>query len=201
MKDFDEKIPEKLTGRLKKCLDFSKDLYNKKILNIGCSFGWFERFAVKEQCKEIIGIDINEENLVKAKNSINNNRITFLKEDALNLTRFKKEYFDIVTIFDVIEHLPENSEKKLFKQINQILKNNGKVVISTPYNCFFSNVLDPAWYFGHRHYSQRKILSLLTEEGFEVNNIEIKGGFNELISMIIFYFFNGISFFKIHLKK
>ena len=72
------------------------------------------------------------------------------------------------------------------------MKINGKLVISTPYACFLSNILDPAWYFGHRHYSPRKILSWLKQEGFEIDNIEIKGGFNELISMIIFYFFKWV---------
>jgi len=192
MKNFEEKIPEKLTGRLKKCLNFSGNITNKKILNIGCSFGWFEKFAAKEQCREIIGIDINGENISKARNSINDNRVTFIQGDALNLTRFKGEYFDIVTIFDVIEHLPKNSEKELFKQVYRILKINGKLVISTPYACFLSNILDPAWYFGHRHYSLRKILPWLKQEGFEIDSIEIKGGFNELISMIIFYFFKWV---------
>ena len=52
--------------------------------------------------------------------------------------------------------------------------------------------MDPAWYFGHRHYSLRKILPWLKQEGFEIDIIEIKGGFNELISMIIFYFFKWV---------
>ena len=105
------------------------------------------------------------------------------------LTIFKNNYFDIVTAFDVIEHLPKNKEKEMLIQIKKILNKRGKIVISTPYRNLFSNALDPAWYFGHRHYSQNEIQSLLKENGFEIDRIEIKGGFNELISMIVFYIF------------
>ena len=39
---------------------------NKRVLDVGCSYGWFEKFASKD-AKEIIGIDLNKEDIGIAK--------------------------------------------------------------------------------------------------------------------------------------
>ena len=37
-----------------------KDIKNKKVLNVGCGFGWFELWAKNQGVKKIIGMQISK---------------------------------------------------------------------------------------------------------------------------------------------
>ena len=92
-------------------------------------------------------------------------------------------------MWEVLEHLPKNTEKKAFQEINRVLKPRGSLYISTPNKTFWSCVLDPAWYFGHRHYNKTNISKLLHNSDFDIKIVKYGGGFYELISMILLYIF------------
>ncbi|MCM8783436.1 MAG: class I SAM-dependent methyltransferase [Candidatus Omnitrophica bacterium] len=189
MKKYSDSIEERLTGRHKKCMEFCGDIKDKKILNIGCYNGWFEKFAIENGCLEIIGIDTNEDNLVNVKTQVKDKRAKFFKASILDLSQFGTNYFDLVTMFDVLEHLPKNKETIALSEIKRVLKSDGKLVISTPNNSLFSKILDPAWYLGHRHYSKDSIVKIFSEAGLKLKKIDYGGGFHELFSMILLYFF------------
>lgn len=178
-----------MTGRHKRCMLLVGDINNKTILDIGCSFGWFEKFAVKMDFKEIIAIDSDEEVLNQAKYQVHEKNVAFVNGSASDLSGFEDDYFDCITMFDVIEHVPKNTEIMIFNEIKRVLKKDGLLFISTPNKNFWSNLLDPAWYFGHRHYSKDKILELLDRSGFQAIETSIRGGFYELFSMILLYIF------------
>lgn len=188
MKKYSENIASRLTGRLKKSFQFSGNLKNKVILDIGCGIGWFEKMVIEAGCKKITGIEPTEKNLKQAKKAVP--QAVFKTGSALRLS-FKKNYFDLVTMFDVIEHLPKNSESQVLREIKRVLKKTGGLIISTPNSSFLSKVLDPAWYFGHRHYSLEKLKQLLEDEGLAIEKVDYGGGIWELFSMILFYVFKS----------
>lgn len=193
METFKESINQRLTARHLKCFQFTGEVKNKKILDIGCSFGWFEKFAVENGCKKIIGIDTDVEALLNAKNQIKDKRVKFLKGSALDLSIFEKNHFDKVVLWEVLEHLPKGAEKRVFQEINKVLKFRGMLYLSTPNRTFWSCILDPAWWLiGHRHYSLGQIEKLIKKTGFEVEKVEYGGGFYELVSMILLYIFKWI---------
>lgn len=186
MKKYSDDIEARLTGRHKKCIEICGEVVDKTILNIGCYNGWFEKTAIEKGCKEVIGIDIDDEFLKLSRRNVNKAR--FLKASVFDLP-FPDEYFDLVTMFDVFEHIPKDGEKEALAEVKRILRKEGRVIISTPKANLLSNFLDPAWYFGHRHYSPSYITSLLADSGFNVEKIESGGGFYELFGMLLLYVF------------
>ncbi len=189
MKKYSDDIEARLTDRHKKCIEICGDIIDKRILNIGCYNGWFERAAIEKGCKEIFGIDINDNFLELSKKNARNAK--FIKTSIFRLP-FKDSYFDIVTMFDVLEHIPKDRGKEALAEIRRVLKSDGELIISTPKTNLLSNFLDPAWYFGHRHYSSSYLTSLLRDTGFDVKGSESAGGFYELLSMILLYFFKWV---------
>lgn len=189
---YSEDIETRLTGRHKRCIKICGNIRGKRLLNIGCYNGWLEKFAVENDCAEVTGVDTDESNLQNAKFQVKDKRAKFLKASASDLSRFETNYFDLVTMFDVIEHLPKNMEEKCLFGIRRVLKKNGDLIISTPNESFCSKILDPAWYLGHRHYSKSNIVKFLSKVGFKVEKIDYGGGFYELFSMILLYFFKWI---------
>lgn len=184
-------------GRVRFCLEYidKQNLKNKTLVDVGSSFGWLEEQLKNSKLKSIIGIEPNQNSLEVAKK--NNPDITFYKGSASSIP-LSKNSCDIAVLFDVIEHVPINSEKKVFNEIARILKNDGILFLSTPYNHWLNNILDPAWYFGHRHYSFVKLIKLLNKSGFEVLKIEVRGNIWACLYMIWFYINKWIfmSYFK-----
>jgi len=191
MEKFSASIEDRFTGRYLKCIQIS-DVTQKTILDIGCFNGWFVQYAYNENGAEIVGIDIDQNILNIAKEKVVGDNISFYNCSVLDLSQFRKNYFDLIIMYDVIEHLPRKMEQKALKEIYRILKYNGELLISTPNKTFLSCLLDPAYYFGHRHYTLTEIERILHTCGYKVQSFEYGGRIIELLSIIILYNFKWI---------
>ena len=107
-------------------LDFISRIsfYNKKILDIGCGTGKISSLFTKDN--KVYGIDISPKilNIAKKRNIITK-QINLDK----NKIPFKNNFFNIIFLFDIVEHvfLPE----KLLKESYNLLNNNGEIYITT----------------------------------------------------------------------
>lgn len=175
----------KYNSRIRKSISLLGEIGKKRILNIGCNEGWLEEYALSldEKVKEIIALDISDYKI-----KINDKRFKFYKRSILDENLSDLGKFDVICFFEVLEHLPKGSERRVMKNIQKLLKKNGKIIFSTPYKSFFSCLLDPAFYFGHRHYSRRQVVNLFKRTGFEIENVQVRGGFFSLLGMLYHYF-------------
>lgn len=155
---------------------------NKKVLDVGCWSGQFEKLASKAT-KKIVGIDPNKEAIAFAKRTIKGS--TFLHGSATNLP-IENGVFDVVTFFDVLEHIPIHTEIICLKEIHRVLKQKGMLMLCTPYKHFLSIVFDPSfWSQGHRHYGKEEIESMLHKSGFKIRRAFTVGGKWSVIAYII----------------
>lgn len=163
------------------------DLINKIVLDIGCGFGWMELYAAKRKIKKIIGIEPDKKSLETARKSIKNKKIDFSIGDALRLP-FAPNTFDTVLAWEVLEHIPKNSEYRMFKEVNRVLKKNGSYYLSTPHFSLRSACFDPAWWFlGHRHYHVNFLTQIAAKAGFYIERIDVRGGWWEIIGVLNMY--------------
>jgi len=204
-----ENPSDKLHGRILYSTKFieKKDIFNKNILDIGCGFGWFELNTLKRKCKSITGIEITEKDLKTVKENINDKRAFFKIGSAIDLP-FKKNSFDTVVSWEVIEHIPKDKEEDMFKEIFRVLKPKGIFYLSTPNKSFISNIFDPAWWLiGHRHYSKNDLVKHAKKNDFLLEKFFIRGGWWEIIGINDLYIskwiFRRKPFFKnfIELKQ
>ena len=100
-------------------------LKNKKILDIGCGTGEFLKnyHDLKNKC---LGIDIHQN--FKFKNKIG---FTLKNTDFKNFIKNNKKKFDIIFIFEFLEHLSFSDRKFLFKNLFKLLNRNSLIFIST----------------------------------------------------------------------
>lgn len=175
-----------IQGRVKACLEILKSVNPKAkvIVDVGSSVGWVERFLLKSGAKEIIGIEPAKEVLNFAQKNIKG--VKFILGSALDIP-VKNNYADLVCLFDVLEHVPKGTEKRALLEIRRILKRNGLLLLSTPHDNFFIKTLDPAWYFGHRHYSTGRVRSLVEGSGFKIESLMLKGNILSSLYAIWFY--------------
>jgi len=187
-----ESIETRFTARHKTCIDFSGDVKNKVILDVGCWIGWYEKFMVEKGCKFIIGIDTDRSALHKAKKSAPVDRCEFVRASAYKLP-FKSGRFDTVSMLDVLEHLPVGSDLYALSEANRTLNADGLLVVSVPNDHFIIKILDPAYFLvGHRHYAFDRIEGIMEKVGFKIYKVEYGGGIVEALSMIFLYLFKHL---------
>lgn len=101
---------------------------NDKILDLGCGIGSILNF-VQTKTDNVYGVDISENSLAIAKKHLS----SFVKlslQDINNKTNFPDNFFDIVLLTDVIEHISDRYS--LMRELKRILKKDGIIVIVTP---------------------------------------------------------------------
>ncbi|HUS51813.1 MAG TPA: methyltransferase domain-containing protein [Candidatus Paceibacterota bacterium] len=184
-----EKPTNILHGRLLASVNFvdDSDIKNKEVLDIGCGYGWCELNFLKREVSKIVGMEISENDLKTAKENVQNNRVDFKVARAVNLP-FENKSFDTVVAWEVIEHIPKNTETSMFKEVYRVLKPGGCFYLSTPHKSLLTNILDPAWWLiGHRHYSLKNLSKFAQNNNFEIMESKVVGSWWTLFSIIDLY--------------
>lgn len=189
---YSEDIKSRFTARHMVCIEFSDDVMNKVLLNVGCWIGWYEKFMAERGCDFIVGIDVDHNALREAKKNVSADRCEFVCASA-NTLPFKKGSFHMVSLFDVLEHLPIGSEFVFFSEVNRVLETNGLLLVSVPNSGSVSKLLDPAYFLiGHRHYTVDEIKGFMEKTGFTIHRTEYGGGIAEALSVVLLYFFKHL---------
>ena len=142
-KNFHNKLQSKNKGRFENI--FYKAIYNSnedfftylednsrnsEILDYGCGIGSFTEKIIKYNPKKIIGIDISEVSIDKAKKKAEELKINIdYRVDNCEKTSFDNNSFDIVYGTGIIHHL---QTEKCLNEIYRILKSNGNLVFIEP---------------------------------------------------------------------
>lgn len=98
---------------------------NCKILDIGCAYGYFLHLCDKKGFKTY-GVDLSTLAVNKAKR---NTHAKLFIGDLNKKLPFNDNFFNIITMFDVIEHLKSPYEG--VKEIYRILKKGGYIIVTT----------------------------------------------------------------------
>jgi len=158
-------------NRLMKETIFEK-IRNKKLLDIGCAYGYFLKIAGGFGF-ETYGIDISQHAVEQAKKKVN---AKFFCRDVQDDLPFADGYFEIITMFDVIEHLEKPYDA--LREIRRVLKSKGLFVITTPnVNSLLRRNMGKKWIgFGDEThiilYSIHGLKFLLRKAGFRVLKAE-----------------------------
>ena len=98
------------------------------VLDIACGVGYGTEMMASK-CSKVYGCDIDKETIDYARKNYSNTNITFQMMDASSLL-FQDNFFDCITCFETMEHLKDH--KKTLEEFSRVLKQNGKLIISTP---------------------------------------------------------------------
>ncbi len=115
---------------LKKMLPNFKD---KRVLDLGCGFGWHCRYAVENGAKSVIGIDISQKMLSEAKNKTKCGNIEYICMPIEDID-FPEESFDVV-ISSLALHYVKSFEDVLVR-VYKCLSKGGDFVFSVEHPIF-----------------------------------------------------------------
>ena len=145
---------------------------NGRILDVGCAAGYFLRVA-KEHGHDVHGVELSEPIAREAIAALGEDRVYhgFL-DDCVADRSWEDHTFDLVTIWDVIEHVPD--PQALLASIKRMIKPGGKLLLETQNVASrFAAKMGKAWHhYKHDehlyHFNPQTIARLLDDCGFEV---------------------------------
>lgn len=131
--------------------------FNDSILDVGCFDGYW---LSTQKAKEKYGLDVDIKRKYK--------KIKYIKASALKMP-LNNDMFNKVFAFDVIEHIPVNTEKNFLSELIRVTKNKGNIYLTFPsdkikiFPWFLTKYISKKW--GHFKYlglNRKMINSLLT---------------------------------------
>jgi 2-polyprenyl-3-methyl-5-hydroxy-6-metoxy-1,4-benzoquinol methylase len=143
---------------------------NGRLLDVGCTFGLFLDTA-KKAGWDMHGCDISPDAVSMSKKMFG---LKNVRTGSVRKAGFKKNQFDVVTLFEVIEHMERPLDE--MKDIRNVLKKDGYVVIHTgnlgSLTAKIRGRNNSYFQLGHIVYFSKKTLrELLEKAGFEVVKI------------------------------
>ena len=119
------------------------ELRNKIVLDLGCGFGWHCRYAREQQASSVIGVDISEKMLQKAREMTDDSTITYIQLPIEDIV-FSDSQFDVV-ISSLAFHYVKSFEA-ICKKVYHYLKPGGSFVFSVEHPIFTSRN-EQDWYY------------------------------------------------------
>lgn len=175
-----EDTGERAIGNSRKLYDFERiykyvrDKYKNKnanVLDYGCGSG-YGVLLLSEYFKSVFGIDVSEEAIEYCKNKykFNKSNINYSTFDPSSQP-YPDNYFDYIISFQVFEHIPLELIDNYILNIRNMLKTNGKAVITTP-NCinYYNNFSGNNYHV--KEYSKQELEELFAKY-FDKENILI----------------------------
>ena len=104
--------------------------YNTEFLEIGCNYGSLLNILHRNGYKNLVGVDINEKSIGIGREKYTEISGKLIFYDGIQLP-FGDNRFDIVLMFDVIEHIP-GAQEFLKNEVFRVLKHNGRFIFQTP---------------------------------------------------------------------
>jgi len=109
------------------------DFTNKRVLDLGCGFGWHCRYAIVHGAKSVTGIDISEKMLEEARKLTDNSAVKYIRMPIEDID-FPAGSFDIV-ISSLAFHYIESFED-ICNKISQCLTKGGDFIFSVEHPVF-----------------------------------------------------------------
>ncbi len=170
-------IDLKYCPRLHRLHRYLSDFQGKRVLDIGCAAGG-TMALLREKGANVLGIEISKSACEIAKDKYKLEVLNCSLEEA----DLKNDTFDIIFLFDVLEHLANPGET--LQRLRQILTSGGTLAITVPnFDRFFEEGQD--WigiqsFWEHLGYFRSEVLqNKLEKMGFEIVDVHTYGSGNK----------------------
>lgn len=173
------------------------DLKDKNVLDLGCGYGWHCKYAVECGAREVLGIDLSEKMIQRAKEINSSPEITY-QVGGLDDYSYPADAYDCV-ISNLVLHYVADIDA-IFKKVYRTLKPEGSFLLNIEHPVFTSGInqdwiydsdgkpkywpVDNYFYPGERsvcflgqnitkqHHTLTQILMGLIHAGFNIKAIE-----------------------------
>jgi 2-polyprenyl-3-methyl-5-hydroxy-6-metoxy-1,4-benzoquinol methylase len=152
---------------------FEKYRKTNNLIDVGCGDGFF-LMAAKKRNWNVYGTEFSQEAL-----DLCSEKGIQMTRSPLNSDNYQPHFFDVITSFEVIEHI--NNPLEELRMFHKILRPGGIVYVTTPnFNSVSRDIVGPKWniieYPEHlSYYTSRTLIKLFDTAGFNLCDISTTG--------------------------
>lgn len=117
------------------------DLHGKRVVDLGCGFGWFCRWARENGAAQVLGLDLSERMLDRARSLTKDEAVAYARADLAALSLPEGAYD--LAVSSLAFHYVEDAGR-LYDVIHQALVPGGSLVFSTEHPIFMAPS-NPGW--------------------------------------------------------
>jgi SAM-dependent methyltransferase len=117
------------------------DVNGLRIVDLGCGFGWFCRWAREQGAARVLGLDLSENMLARARAMTTNSAIAYERVDLERL-ELPAAAFDVAYSSLALHYIEDAG--RLFTTIHRALAASGRFVFSTEHPIYMAPT-NPAW--------------------------------------------------------
>lgn len=117
------------------------DMRARRVVDLGCGYGWFCRWALAQGAAEILGIDVSEKMLARARGETEPTGIAYRRDDLETLI-LPEAAFDLA-YSSLALHYVENLER-IFATVHRALAAQGRFVFSIEHPIYMAP-RNPGW--------------------------------------------------------
>ena len=143
-----------------------------RVLDVGCAAGYFLR-VLQRRGHDVHGVELSSAIAKEAIAALGPDRIHVgTLDDAIAAKQYAPSSFDLVTMWDVVEHIPD--PQSVLQRIRGLLAPGGRLLLETQnVESKWARLLGPRWHhYKHDehlyHFSPATVRRLLGDCGFEV---------------------------------
>lgn len=136
----------------------------EKVLDIGCGWGSFLKFAAEKYNASGVGITVSKEQAELAKGMLNDLPIDIRIEDYRDI----KEKFDKVVSLGMFEHVGYKNYRTYMKKVSKVLKDEGLFLLHTIGSNKSDKIGDP-WI--HKYIFPNGLLPSITQIGKSIEKV------------------------------
>ena len=100
------------------------------VLDCACGHG-YGTYILSKVADSALGVDLNVGSLAEAKEVFVAPNLSYIEFDIHELAKLERR-FDVVTAFEVIEHIPPETTDSFLRALAMLLKPGGRLLLSTP---------------------------------------------------------------------
>ena len=119
------------------------NLCDKNALDLGCGFGWHCRYAREQQAQSVVGVDISENMIARARENTNDPAIEY-RRMAIEDIDFPSGSFDVV-LSSLALHYVERLDI-VYRNVHHCLVPGGTFVLSVEHP-IFTAIAAQDWYY------------------------------------------------------
>lgn len=159
-------IQKNFRKRLEVLKRFTNVDQHRRILEIGCAYGFFLELA-RDHFRTVVGLDISEDGIRHAREVPG---VTAYQSDLLKYD-FSNQMYDVVCMWDTIEHLRD--PHCYIEKLSSVVPSGGLLALTTgDIDSLMARLQRDHWRLIHppthiHYFSQRTLARLLRQHGFE----------------------------------
>jgi len=119
------------------------DFEGKRVLDLGCGFGWHCRYAIENGAKLAVGVDISQRMLDEAKNKTNDSNVQYICMPIEDID-FQDNSFDVVISSLALHYI--KSFENILDKVDRCIPSGGEFIFSVEHPIFTASG-EQDWYY------------------------------------------------------